>query len=380
MARSVRRLIALGIAAAAVALPIGAAAAPLGGLVESNYERTHHRLNRDCGFSQPLPGRPGLNIWLFCDTVLPNGLLATGGTAAVGPFTRGSGTAQTDLTEVPSPPAPIGHLPSNRPPEPFLKVPTDLAQPNGGACSVPREFFPARWMTGVAQEPAAVGGSKLLISFIDVCEDRTSFTIEHFGLAEYEPAINTVTSVTRVFSEGRRGRGLLPRLAFGSPIFIGGNLFLFSSVCTPSGFGTCTRGAVFLARVPANRQSWQRSRSYRFFDSTARGDFTSDPLRARSLISDARPVVAVTANDYPQRHGLALIEETTLGGAFRVWTAGQPIGPWSSRTDSVPCSGGSGLDGCRALIGHPELSTPSVLRLSYFNPSGNHVRLTQTSF
>jgi hypothetical protein len=44
---------------------------------------------------------------------------------------------------------------------------------------------------------------------------------------------------------------------------------------------------------------------------------------------------------------------------------------------SVPCGKGSGfLNFCRALIGHPELSTPNCLLLSFYDPGINHVRVT----
>jgi hypothetical protein len=236
-------------------------------------------------------------------------------------------------------------------------------------------------MTGVAREPAS---SRLLISFVDLCEDGLTFTIERFGLAEYDPATNVVSTPTLVFHEQRPGAGLLPRLALGSPVFIGRDLFFFSSVCTSPNKAklSCNRGDVFLARVPANRQNWQRASSYRFFDPGVPGDFTKDPRSARSVIRGAVPVVAVTANDYGNVHrGLVLIEETTLKGNFRVWTAPHPTGPWHSTPGLVKaCGGGSGLDLCRAMIGHPELSSGSQLVFSYFNPTQNHLFVTNTRF
>jgi hypothetical protein len=78
--------------------------------------------------------------------------------------------------------------------------------------------------------------------------------------------------------------------------------------------------------------------------------------------------------------GLALVEETSIGGAFRVWHATSPPGPWNlGPTSKVPCTSGNGaLNFCRALIGHPELSTSSQLLLSFYDPGTNHVWVAAT--
>src|SRR5215470_1724632 len=103
------------------------AAIPLGSLVESNYEKHVGKVDRDCGFSQPVPGRRGQSIWLFCDTDNPHVAkqfsFLNGSTSAIGPTTS---SRVPDLSEVPSPPTPIGHLPNNGRPQHFLKNPTVL--------------------------------------------------------------------------------------------------------------------------------------------------------------------------------------------------------------------------------------------------------------
>src|SRR5215472_11139818 len=91
-----RWMVALGGAVALAAVPSGAAAATTTlGEVRSDYENsTHNRLERDCGFSHPLPNDGRLSIWLFCDTPIappkpPNAKpfeFITGSTAGVGPF------------------------------------------------------------------------------------------------------------------------------------------------------------------------------------------------------------------------------------------------------------------------------------------------------
>lgn len=78
-----------------------------------------------------------------------------------------------------------------------------------------------------------------------------------------------------------------------------------------------------------------------------------------------------------------MIEQTSLAGGFQVWQATAPAGPWRPvRSGQVPCrpgaaAGTQGAEGaqdlCRALIGHPELSTRRQLLISYFDPANDHV-------
>jgi hypothetical protein len=386
----VRFLIALAGAALAGAVPVVAAAdaAPPSRVV-SNYETASgNTLERDCGFSRRLPGGRALSIWLFCDTpiVTPSGSVGfiPGSTAAVGPFTAGQ--VPTGLSELPTPPAPTEALPSSQAPQPFLPTPQGLVLPDGTtACGASGTgSYAATWVSGVTREPRTVNSSLLLISFTDVCVSGggSTLTTERFGLAEYDLATNAVTSMTRVFASATPGQDLgaaTPSVLLGSPVFSGGSLYLVSARCASAAFGGCTGGSVFLARAPAQPASWQQSSSYQFWDPAAPGGWTGDPASAQTIIAGAEPF-AVAMDSYSSvGQGLALIEETTLGGDFRVWHASSPTGSWSQGTPGkVPCSGGSGLNLCRALIGHPELSTSSQLLLSFYDPGDAHVRVAAT--
>jgi hypothetical protein len=86
----------------------------------------------------------------------------------------------------------------------------------------------------------------------------------------------------------------------------------------------------------------------------------------------------ISVGDYTaDGHGLVMVEQTSLAGGFQVWQARSPVGPWRRLiTGHVPCSGGAqrGTEGlCRAVIGHPELSTHGQLLISYFDPGNYHV-------
>ena len=385
-------LIARGAAAAVAAVPVGASAgvAPPSHVV-SNYETTSgNTLQRDCGFSHKLPSNSSLSIWLFCDTTVANSSgtvigFIPGSTAAVGPFTAGE--VPTDLSEVPREGTPIETLPSSQAPRQFLPTPLGLVLPDGTtACgSSGTNSYPATGMSGVTREPSSDNSSLLLISFTDVCVSSGTITTERFGVAQYNPSTNTVTSMTRLFQSASPGQDLgttTPQYLLGSPIFSGNFLYLFSSKCTGAGFGACGAGSVFLARTHASPSGFQNASSYQFFDPSASGGWTSDPASAQSVISGAEPF-AVTADNFNSvNQGLDLIEETSLGGNFRVWTASSPLGPWTQKTSGqVSCGSGSGsLNFCRALIGHPELSTSSQLLLSFFNPADDHVWVSATSW
>ena len=354
----------------------------------SNYE-THsgNSLQRDCGFSHTLPNDSDSSIWLFCDTPTANSSgkvigFITGSTAALGPITAGK--VPTGLSEIPSQGTDIEPLPSYQGPQQFLPAPSLVTLPGSSTdCALdPGHHYPATWMSGVTREPSSANASRLLISFTDVCVDADSsqtITSERFGLAEYDPADNTVVKFTRVFKSAA-GTNLAPVLLLGSPVFSGGELYLFSFTCDQQdGFGGCTRGRVFLARTGATPSSWEQASSYQFRKPSSPSGWTSDPNAAESIITGAM-AVGVTADSYSSLgQGLDLIEETNVfSGKFRVWSASSPVGPWTQKTSGqVPCKSGSGtLNFCRALIGHPELSTSTDLLLSFFDPGTNHVWVT----
>ncbi len=71
-----------------------------------------------------------------------------------------------------------------------------------------------------------------------------------------------------------------------------------------------------------------------------------------------------------------MIEQRGLDGAYRLWRAAVPEGLASEpAAGTVSATDGTGLDQCRALIGHPEYSTRAELLLSYYDPGDDHVRV-----
>jgi len=366
----VRKLFATLCAALVAAVPSAARAdVPPPAKVLSNFETAApgNVASRDCGYSEKLPGLQQ-SLWLFCDSVWSGTSSGfwLGATAARGPFTAGQ--VPTGLTELPTPPAAVGTLPSNRPPAGFLPKPTGLVLPDGTPCSVPGSAYSASWISGVAREPSTADPNKLLIVYADVCVHPGGLPSEGFGLVEYLPSSNTLSGQTRVFTQLS---GLPFQKILGSPVFRGGYLYLYGFTCDSNAWGACGAGRATVARVAADPTSWRNGSAYRFWTGST---WSSDHTAAASVIPSATPL-AVHVDDFSALgKGLILIEQPDISGAFRVWQASSPTGPWTQLTTATaPCGAQSGLNLCRAYFGHPELSTSSSLMMSYYDPTNDHV-------
>jgi hypothetical protein len=344
--------------------------------VLSNYENSSGAdVVRDCGFSAPLPADPSDSLWLFCDTAVYGfnaqnqwGVTSfiTGSSAAEGPSAPGE--VPTDLSEVPTPGSGVTVLPNDEAPEHFLPIPTGLVTSTGQSCDSANGAYPASWITGVTRD--ATRSSDVLVSFNDYCVmGNLNYLAEGFGLAEYDPATNTLDSQVTVFSS-TSGSAVPSQELLGSPVFSGGYLYLFGSYCNEIYDVTCisnSGNAVYLARVSANPADWANPADYQWYAGSS--SWTATPGSAGSLISGATPL-AVNVSDFSALgHGLVLVEQANDAGAFTVYQSSQPAGAWTETTaGTVPCTI-EGADFCHALIAQPELSTSSDLQISYFNPA-----------
>src|SRR5262249_19182669 len=152
--------------------------------------------------------------------------------AAEGTFS--SGMVPTQLVEVPTPPGPLAGRSPFIGPAQFLPNPANLTRANGTACTPSSTGYPAAWASGMAREPSS---STLLITYMEVCVDNGALLVEGFGLVEYDSANNTIVGGPTEVFRAPAGTQLSAQQQLGSPIFSGGNVFLFSSVCDASAFG-----------------------------------------------------------------------------------------------------------------------------------------------
>jgi hypothetical protein len=345
--------------------------------VLSNYERsTGNMIRRDCGYSSPLPGKPTWGIWLFCDTTVTGArgrkierLILGTDTAADGPYQPGRAPAR--LSEVPTPPASPAS-PSTAAPQPFLPAPQNLQLPGSMLPCAGPSAYPAAWISGVTRTPPTA--STLLITYDDYCITgaEETMTAEGFGLAEYDPASNRLGPVTLVFGNGS---GLPPPQVLGSPVAgRDGYLYLFGFCRAAPPPAGCGSGRVFLARTVAAPAYWQNPFAYQYWT----GDGWSSQVAAAGTLIPAGQPLGISVGDYAaDGRGLVMIEQTSLAGGFQAWQASSPSGPWRRLiTGRVPCASGAepGPENlCRALIGHPELSTRSRLLISYYDPGNYHL-------
>lgn len=398
-----RRALLLSILAVlvAVAFLVGRPPASLSpALVLSGAERGGHvSLARDCGYSAPLPADPRRSLWLFCDTpVYVRGQTASGrGTWALRRFIPGSTAAEGravvgsspgrrvpgQLSEVGTPlAAGPGGVPSagdapapGQVLKPFLLPPRGLVTSTGRPCGSDASYA-ASWVSGVTRVPAS---PRLLIAFNNYCVQSGAggFLPEGFGLAEYDPATGTLSNDAIVFS----GMNLVVAAAakmLGSPVFSGRYLYLFGPTCTALAHGGCATGTLFEARVPATPRAWSDPLNYRWQSSDVPGSWTPNPVAATSIITGATPASVSVAGMPAAGRQFILVEQTDIGGDFNVYESPEPAGTWHPVISGrVPCRPGAGLlNFCRAIIVHPELSTPTQLVLSYFDPGagpGGHV-------
>jgi hypothetical protein len=361
-------------------------------------------LGRDCGYSAPLPADPGDSLWLFCDTPVYAQKAHGGGwklqrfiagsTAGVGatvdgpaPSSRMPGT----LSEVRTPrvavsaagaaatsasaPGPAGEGKTSAAPAAFLPAPADLFTSAGLPCGLGNGSYAVSWISGVARVPSA---PYLLITFNDYCVLGSSggFLPEGFGLAEYDPALDTLSGAATVFygTDGSLGAAPGP---LGSPVFSGRYLYLFGPTCSAPVSGQCA-GTVLEARVAASPQAWTDPLGYQWRSAGPSGSWTTDAAAAAALIPGPKPTGLSVAGFAPAGRRLVLVAQTGIGGSFTVYQSPSPSGTWSAvRSGRVACQVGRGYANfCRALIAHPELSTAAQLVLSYFDPAdgpGGHV-------
>jgi hypothetical protein len=340
--------------------------------VLSSLERSGQvSLARDCGYSSPLPSDPARSLWLFCDTAVYVTKTDRGGRSSwsLQRFIEGStaavsspgsaGRAPGELSEVATPADPGG--PATRAggaAAPFLAQPAGLVMPGGSPCRLDGAYA-ASWVSGVARVPSA---PDLLITFNNYCvlSGTGGFVHEGFGVAEYDPATGTLSDDMTVFAG--------PPL--GSPVFSGRYLYLYGPACTGRRAGRCT-GTVLEARVPASPAAWGNPLRYRWLAGGPAGTWTPDTGAAAGVIAGPGPSGVSVASFAAAGRGYILVEQTSIDGAFAVYGSASPAGHWKRvMSGRVPCRAAAGYANfCRAIIAHPELSTPAQLVLSYFNPA-----------
>ena len=143
-----------------------------------------------------------------------------------------------------------------------------------------------------------------------------------------------------------------PRSTSARPVFENGQLTLFSSRCAAA-FISCANGQVWSATIRATPATLNNPNSYR-------------PSQLATDGTGKWAPIATSVGHYTT--GLRLIETTSIGGTYKIFSAPSVNAHWHlERSGTLPgCPSHTGF--CFGLEGHPELSTPTDIFISYKDP------------
>ncbi|HWC38564.1 MAG TPA: hypothetical protein VG476_08550, partial [Acidimicrobiales bacterium] len=255
---------------------------------------------------------------------------------------------------MPSPGQPPS-LSAGHPPTLYMPAPTNIYLPDGSGrrCSSGPGRYPARWASGAALIPQT---SDALVTYVDVCVTGSlQFDVEGWGFMEYNWQTNNLDlGPDDVFPPSPSGAALPPERQLESPVIRDGRVDLFSFNCTAL-YASCLAGQTYFATVLDTPAALSNAASYRVAPAATDGSTLWRPAG----------IAVATYPDAPLR----MIEMTGIAGTYDVLTAASPAGPWHLETSAA-------LPGCQtlrsgfcyALVGHPELSTPSQLVITYYDP------------
>jgi hypothetical protein len=336
-------------------LPSWRPGAPTSGLkaapVLSDAENATTVISRDIGITVALPN--GLELWLFGDTSIYG---RSGGAWTLSNFVDGSTAfaAHYKRGQVPH----GSEYPSATPTR-FLPVPNGvyMADGSGRPCIKGNgdAAFPARWPNGATVMPT--DHSDVLITYSIVCvfgqSTNPQDVTEGWGYALYNWRTSRFDrGPVDVVTPRINGGAIADLSVWRSPIFHDGELTVFASTC-PKRFLGCIHGQVSSVTLPATTAALDHVMSY--------------PVR--KLSTDSSGVwepQSISVGRYST--GLRLIEGTTIAGTYAILSASTVDGPWhidwSGKLPGCPPRFGY----CFALEGHPELSTPTDVVVSYVDP------------
>ena len=326
------------------------------GPVSASQESTAGTLlQRDAGISVALPN--GRSLWIFGDTSSfsaaagQSSAFIGGSTAAKGKYVPGrSPNALKDIQPAGTPANSTTPAPSQ-----FIPPPTTTVMPDGSgrACSPANgAVYTARWPTGAA----LLDNQQLLfVTYTDVCvTSATNFTVEGWGFMDFAWRTGKIkTGPYDVFPPSPSGAPLPNDRAYQSPVVSNGKITMFTSECT-SLYVACAAGSVATTTVADNPLALAIPASYVGHPAVTDGASQWTPVN-------------ISVSAYPS--GLRLIEQTSIGGTFVVYSSASPTGPWHAfYSGTLPGCSTTPKGFCYAFVGHPELGTNSSLVISYFKP------------
>jgi hypothetical protein len=278
-------------------------------------------------------------------------------------------TAAEQLTPANAVPTSLTELSGNpAQPSPFLPTPDDVYLPDGSGriCSSANgALYAARWPSGVTALP---GGSRLLISYGDVCVSSSGWTVEGWGFMEYDWSSNLITQQpTDVFAPVRSGAADPIHAQIQSPVIdASGNVDFFYVPDCPGRSRSCASpGTIKVISIPNNLAALSNPASY---------DLNQAPPVVTTLAAPGGtngwyPLLAAVSSATTQGGAYVMVEQTDILGGYTVLSAPAPTGPWTSiSSGSMPSCSTLSWGFCYAMNAHPELSS-SRLFISYLDPA-----------
>jgi len=357
--------------AALAALPLGLALVHAAGAavtstvvaapVRSSYETATRMVSRDVGLSVALPD--GHDLWVFGDTgtwqkvgrawVLTG--FVDGSTALLARYAKGQ--------------VPHGREVPAAKPARFVPVPTKVYLPDrsGRLCVKPNPTaaYSARWPTGAAV--MSTNNARVLVTYTVVCvttpkRDTVAQRAEGWGYMLYNWRTHRIDrGPIDVFAPHVNGATLPAAKNFGWPVFSNGKLTLFSSSCTQL-YVSCARGHVYSVTMAPTIPALDKPSSYKINELFTDGSSQWEPL-------------SISVGRYAG--GLRLLEQTSIGAAYKIFSAAGPGSRWHLLSQGTLPGCVSKTAFCYALAGHPELSVTGSMFVSYMDPNsgpgGGHV-------
>jgi hypothetical protein len=330
--------------------------------VRSSYETVTRAVSRDIGISVALPD--GHDLWLFGDTGIYQLLgmswartgFLDGSTAMLARYAKG---------HVPH----GGEYPTAKPAR-FVPVPPNVYLPDksGRLCVMPNPTaaFSARWPNGAAV--MSTNTDRVLVTYAIVCVTHpkpggrgVAQRPEGWGYMLYNWKTQKIDrGPIDIFKPRTTGSTLPSTRVFGWPVFDKGKLTMFSSAC-PQQFIGCAGGKVYSVTMAPTIAALDNLNSYRLTELHTDGSSPWEPM-------------TISVGKYPD--GLRLIEQTSIAGSYKIFSAPNPSARWHLAASGTLPDCVSKYAFCWGLEGHPELSVPGSVFVSYKDPNsgpGGHV-------
>jgi hypothetical protein len=323
----------------------------LGSLVAADDSSTSS-WGRDGGVTVPLPN--GQDLWIFADT--PRWQFNAGRWALSGEFIRGSSAGMVKYTSGRRPTSRFlevipGHPLSKRnKAHQFMKNPR-LYLPDGTGRSCSKLYGgssaePVRWATGAALLPDK---TNVFVPYVDVCVvNAANYVVEGWGFSLYNWKTNKLsTPPFDVFKPKRTGAAIPKSQWYGSPVVVGNNVTMFTSMCC-----AYPPGRVYTTTVRANAAALKKPASY----------------TSKAIAGVPTNLLVNVFGKSKTRPTFTMFQSSDLKGTYAIFTAASAAGPWTARATGTLPKCATSPQPCTSFAVHPEMSSSSKLIVSYYLP------------